>query len=107
MNYDSGFNTPHTHLRATELTLLVKGRMISEFVAETGARKIRNEHNAYSMVVFPQGALHLEFNPGCDEAIFIAVFNSEDRKCLFSFNVPSSQMGAESEELFQAFALLS
>ncbi|KAE9378299.1 RmlC-like cupin [Stipitochalara longipes BDJ] len=73
-----GFNTPHTHPRATELALLVKGRMISEFVAETGARKIRNEHQPYSMTVFPQGALHLEFNPGCDEAIFVAVFNSED-----------------------------
>jgi hypothetical protein len=73
-----GFNTPHTHPRATELALLVKGRMISEFVAETGARKIRNEHQPYSMAVFPQGSLHLEFNPDCGEAIFVAVFNSED-----------------------------
>jgi hypothetical protein len=38
----SGFNTPHTHPRATELAIVVKGRMISEFVQETGARKIRN-----------------------------------------------------------------
>jgi hypothetical protein len=43
--------------------------MISEFVAETGARKIRNEHDTYSMVVFPQGALHLEFNPDCSEMV--------------------------------------
>lgn len=73
-----GFNTPHTHPRATELSIVVKGRMISEFVAETGARKIRNVHNTYSMVVFPQSALHLEFNPDCDEMIFVAAFNSED-----------------------------
>ncbi|KAH8897338.1 spherulin-1A [Thozetella sp. PMI_491] len=73
-----GFNTPHTHPRATELAVVVKGRMISEFVAETGARKIRNEHDTYSMVVFPQGALHLEFNPDCEEMIFLAAFNSED-----------------------------
>jgi hypothetical protein len=73
-----GFNTPHTHPRATELALVAKGRMISEFVAETGARKIRNEHNTFSMVVFPQGTLHLEFNPDCDEMIFVAAFNSED-----------------------------
>jgi hypothetical protein len=39
---NSGFNTPHTHPRATELAIVVKGRMISEFVQETGARKIRN-----------------------------------------------------------------
>lgn len=34
-----GFNTPHTHPRTTELALVVKGRIMSEFVAETGARK--------------------------------------------------------------------
>ncbi|KAH8670369.1 spherulin-1A [Tricladium varicosporioides] len=73
-----GFNTPHTHPRATELSIVVKGRMISEFVAETGARKIRNEHQTYSMVAFPQGALHLEFNPDCEELVFVAIFNSED-----------------------------
>ncbi|CZR52953.1 related to spherulin 1A precursor [Phialocephala subalpina] len=73
-----GFNTPHTHPRATEIAILVKGNMISEFVQETGARKIRNEHKTFSMVLFPQGALHLEFNPDCDEMIFIAAFNSED-----------------------------
>ncbi|KAH6673059.1 RmlC-like cupin domain-containing protein [Halenospora varia] len=73
-----GFNTPHTHPRATELSIVVKGRMISEFVAETGARKIRNEHQTYSMAAFPQGALHLEFNPDCEELVFVAIFNSED-----------------------------
>ncbi|KAF2111264.1 RmlC-like cupin domain-containing protein, partial [Lophiotrema nucula] len=79
-----GFNTPHTHNRATELAIVVKsanmnkGRMITEFVAETGVRKIRNEHQQYSMAVFPQGALHLEFNPDCDEMIFVATFNDED-----------------------------
>jgi hypothetical protein len=52
--------------------------MISEFVSETGVRKIRNEHQQYSMAVFPQGALHLEFNPDCEEMIFIAAFNDED-----------------------------
>ncbi|PVH83674.1 hypothetical protein DL98DRAFT_512864 [Cadophora sp. DSE1049] len=74
----SGFNTPHTHPSATELALVVKGRMITEFVLGTGARKIRNEHNTWGMAVFPQGSLHLEFNPDCTDMIFIAAFNSED-----------------------------
>ncbi|KAH7407449.1 spherulin-1A [Cadophora sp. MPI-SDFR-AT-0126] len=73
-----GFNTPHTHPSATELALVVKGRMITEFVLGTGARKIRNEHNTWGMAVFPQGSLHLEFNPDCTDMIFIAAFNSED-----------------------------
>ena len=30
------------------------------------------------MTVFPQGAIHTEFNPGCDDALFVAGFASED-----------------------------
>jgi hypothetical protein len=62
--------------------------MISEFVAETGARKIRNELNTFGMALFPQGALHLEFNPDCEEMIFVAVFNSEDP----GLNTPGESM---------------
>jgi hypothetical protein len=53
---NSGFNTPHTHPRATELAIVVKGRMISEFVQETGARKIRNvstKHSHSILDIFP------------------------------------------------------
>lgn len=48
--FDSGFNTAHTHPSATELALVVKGRMITEFVLGTGARKIRNEHNTWGQL---------------------------------------------------------
>lgn len=84
---NSGFNTPHTHPRATELAIVVKGRMISEFVAEMFARKIRNEHGTYSMVVFPQGALHLEFNPYCTEMVrwFHFTFNQRRSKSNSAF----------------------
>ena len=30
------------------------------------------------MHIFPQGAIHQEFNPDCGETIFVAAFNSED-----------------------------
>jgi hypothetical protein len=69
--------------------------MISEFVAETGARKIRNEHQPYSMAVFPQGSLHLEFNPDCGEAIFVAVFNSEDP----GLNTPAESLSMLDDDL--------
>ena len=52
--------------------------MISEFVTETGARKVRNVHSTYSMVIFPRGSLHLEFNPNCEPMTFVAAFNDED-----------------------------
>lgn len=30
------------------------------------------------MAVFPQGDLHLEFNPDCEDMVFVATFNDED-----------------------------
>jgi hypothetical protein len=30
------------------------------------------------MTVFPQGAIHAEFNPDCTDAVFVAGFASED-----------------------------
>lgn len=30
------------------------------------------------MTVFPQGALHTEFNPDCEDAVFVAGFANED-----------------------------
>ncbi|KAI7529720.1 hypothetical protein KC331_g15064, partial [Hortaea werneckii] len=32
----------------------------------------------FQMTVFPQGALHAEFNPDCEDAVFVAGFASED-----------------------------
>jgi len=83
-----GFNTPHTHPRATELSIVVNGTMISEFVAESGARKIRNVHTPYSVVIFPRGSLHLEFNPNCEDMTFVAVFNDEDP----GINIPAQTL---------------
>lgn len=30
------------------------------------------------MTVFPQGAMHTEWNPNCDPAVFVAAFPDED-----------------------------
>ncbi|KAL8733643.1 MAG: hypothetical protein Q9166_002053 [cf. Caloplaca sp. 2 TL-2023] len=49
-----GFNTPHTHPRSSEINVVVQGSL------QNG------------------GALHTEFNPNCDDAIFVAGFASED-----------------------------
>jgi hypothetical protein len=92
--------------------------MISEFVQETGARKIRSvstkfSHSSnfslsficagtesikltylrnmaytHSMAFFPQEALHLEFKPTCEEVVFLAAFNSEDP----SINTPAESL---------------
>ncbi|KAL4864700.1 hypothetical protein BDV12DRAFT_200863 [Aspergillus spectabilis] len=73
-----GMNTAHVHNRATELNVIVKGRLVTNFVLENGARPIENTLSAYQMAVFPQGAIHQEFNPDCEDAVFVAGFNNAD-----------------------------
>ncbi|CAG8975860.1 hypothetical protein HYALB_00010256 [Hymenoscyphus albidus] len=84
-----GFNTPHVHPRATELQIVIKGKVITEMVPENGVfnvpnkpesgrRVIRNELGPFQMQPFYQGSVHSQFNPDCEEAQFIASFNAED-----------------------------
>ncbi|RDL38763.1 putative spherulin-1b protein [Venustampulla echinocandica] len=73
-----GFNTPHVHPRAAELNLVVQGHLVSQSVHENGARVINHELSQWQMTVFPQGAVHAEFNPDCTDSIFVASFPDED-----------------------------
>lgn len=73
-----GFNTPHTHPRSSEINIVVQGRLSTEFTLENGARTVHNDLETYQMTVFPQGALHTEFNPDCHDAVFVAGFANED-----------------------------
>jgi hypothetical protein len=73
-----GFNTPHIHPRSSQINVVVKGRLGTEFIAENGARAISNVLEEFQMTVFPMGATHTEFNPECDDAVFVAGFASED-----------------------------
>jgi len=73
-----GFNTPHTHPRSSEINVVVKGSLVAQFTLENGAHSVTNKLATNQMTVFPQGAVHTEFNPGCDDALFVAGFASED-----------------------------
>ena len=73
-----GFNTPHTHPRSSEINVIVQGRLGTEFVTENGVKPIQNTLEKFQMTVFPQGATHTEFNPDCEDAVFVAGFASED-----------------------------
>ena len=73
-----GMNTPHVHNRATELNVVVQGRLVTNFVLENGAKPVENTLEQYQMAVFPQGAIHQEFNPDCSPTVFVAGFNNED-----------------------------
>lgn len=83
-----GFNTPHIHNRATELLIVTKGQLVSEMVIENGVinnkdsskitRNIRNTIHEYQMTPFFQGAIHSQYNPTCDDVVFVAPQSSED-----------------------------
>ena len=73
-----GFNTPHVHPRAAELNLVVEGKLFASVTAENGARHMNHTLEKWQMTVFPAGAMHTEFNPGCEPAVFVAAFPNED-----------------------------
>ncbi|KAG9250992.1 spherulin-1B precursor [Emericellopsis atlantica] len=73
-----GMNTAHVHPRATELNIVVKGRLVTNFIVNNGLDHIANTMDTFQMSVFPQGAIHQEFNPDCEEAVFVASFNNQD-----------------------------
>lgn len=58
-----GFNTPHVHNRATELNIIVKGRLVTNFIIENRVKPVENTMDQWQMSVFPQGAIHGEYNP--------------------------------------------
>ncbi|KAF7561152.1 hypothetical protein G7046_g2987 [Stylonectria norvegica] len=73
-----GMNTAHVHNRATEFNIVVKGRLVTNFVLENKVRPIENTLSLYQMAVFPKGAIHQEFNPDCEDTVFVAGFDNED-----------------------------
>ncbi|KAJ7485707.1 RmlC-like cupin domain-containing protein [Mycena latifolia] len=107
-------NTPHTHPRATELNFSVNGTLRTGLLTENGARFIVNDLPPGSMTVFPQGAIHFEMNTGCDPAMFVAGFNSEDPGVMslaqrffgLPADVVSATMGELGVEEIEGFASL-
>ncbi|KAI1094829.1 RmlC-like cupin domain-containing protein [Rostrohypoxylon terebratum] len=80
-----GFNTPHTHNRATELLVVTKGKIVSEMVIENGVndesgapRDIINTIEELQATPYFMGALHTQFNPTCENVTFIAPLSDED-----------------------------
>jgi hypothetical protein len=73
-----GFNTPHTHPRSSEFNIVVQGSLQTQFQAENGVIAISNTLNTFQATIFPQGAIHTEFNPNCEPATFVAGFGNQD-----------------------------
>jgi hypothetical protein len=73
-----GMNTAHVHPRGTELNIVVQGRLVTNFVQENTVAPRGNTMDTFQMTVFPQGAIHQEYNPDCTPTTFVAAFPDAD-----------------------------
>jgi hypothetical protein len=73
-----GLILPHIHPRGDEFIITTQGTIFTQFIAETGAVLVSNTLNTLGATLFPKGSIHLEYNPTCQPATFIAAFNTND-----------------------------
>ncbi|CAF3429131.1 unnamed protein product [Rotaria sp. Silwood2] len=71
-------NLPHIHPRASTISYVAKGTIRTGSWSENTGNFHAVTLTAGQGTTFPPGALHFEQNIGCDEAIVVAAFNSED-----------------------------
>jgi len=68
-------NTPHTHPRSAEFNYVTNGSLITGMIPENGAKFVFNEVGTNQATLFPQGAIHFEFNDHCEPVTFVAFFS--------------------------------
>jgi hypothetical protein len=73
-----GLVAPHMHPRGDEFIVITEGRLFTQFLSETGSILVTNELQTYMATLLPKGSVHLEYNPDCTEAKFVAAFNDND-----------------------------
>ncbi|EYU20546.1 hypothetical protein ABFS82_08G081500 [Erythranthe guttata] len=80
----NGLNPPHTHPRATEILILLKGTLYVGFVTSNPADPaLKNKLFATylhpgDVFVFPQGLIHFQFNVGKTNAVAFAGLSSQN-----------------------------
>ena len=73
-----GLIMPHAHPRADEFIVTTQGTIYTQFLTESGSEVISNNLTTYQSTIFPKGSIHFEFNPTCEDAVFMGFFNSND-----------------------------
>ncbi|CAM8972685.1 unnamed protein product [Rhodiola kirilowii] len=71
-----GLNLPHSHPRATETGVLIKGKLLVGFIS-TGNVFYSKVLSAGEMFVVPRGLVHFQMNVGKGNAMAITAFNSQ------------------------------
>ena len=74
-----GLNPPHTHPRATEILVVVKGTLYVGFVTSNPDNKfISKVLYEGDVFVFPQGLIHFQLNHGPSNAVAFAGLGSQN-----------------------------
>ncbi|KAL5977261.1 hypothetical protein ACLOJK_021605 [Asimina triloba] len=88
-----GVNPPHTHPRASEILVVLKGTMLAAFVTSNpDNRHIFKVLKKGDVFVFPEGLLHYQKNVGDGNAVAIAGLNSQNPGVI---SVASAVFGSE------------
>ncbi|XP_062185885.1 germin-like protein 1-2 [Phragmites australis] len=71
-----GLNPPHSHPRASELVMVLKGEVMVGFTTGTNQlfSKVVKENELF---VVPRGLQHFQLNTGAGDAVFVAMFDSQ------------------------------
>lgn len=100
-----GVNVPHFHPRATEVALVLEGKIYSGFV-DTKNNVFAKVLEKGEVMVFPRGLVHFQMNVGDGPA---AIFGSFDSQNPGLMKIPNAVFGSEIKEelLEKAFGLNS
>ncbi|PON34174.1 Germin [Parasponia andersonii] len=71
-----GLNPPHTHPRASESGVVIKGKLLVGFVT-TDNVFYSKVLTAGEMFIIPRGLIHFQLNVGEGKALFLVAFNSQ------------------------------
>ncbi|XP_022988407.1 germin-like protein subfamily T member 2 [Cucurbita maxima] len=71
-----GINAPHSHPRASESVVVIKGEVLVGFVSTSNVYyyKVLTEGE---MFIIPRGLVHFQYNVGHSKAILLTAFNSQ------------------------------
>ncbi|CAO2183130.1 unnamed protein product [Urochloa humidicola] len=71
-----GLNPPHSHPRASELVMVLKGEVMVGFTTG-GNRLFSKVVRENELFVVPRGLQHFQLNTGDGDAMFVAMFDSQ------------------------------
>ncbi|XP_028093556.1 putative germin-like protein 2-1 [Camellia sinensis] len=74
-----GLNPPHTHPRATEISVVLEGTLYVGFVtSNTDNRLFTKVLNRGNVFVFPESLIHFQFNNGKTNGVALAALSSQN-----------------------------